>query len=198
MDFRFDLNEEETKECEQFARNSAGTQREYRSGGTLQRSFGQIFGDTWRGKTGEVISKKFLEQGPLNVEGIELDFDIYPRGEWDKTDMEINGKIIAIKSAKWFSKWLLLESKDIRREDVYDYYILVLINEDCTGGKVAGYATKNEIVDNKDGNTLKLKKGENIPHTSISLDANNHARHKDNLHNSENDWIKLVQELNRP
>jgi len=188
------LDKEEIKKCRDFAENSAKTQRPYRSGGSQMRNLRMITEDTFRGKLGEVVCKKFLGQMPLNVEGIKLDFDIYPRGKWDEADTVINGKRISMKSVKHFSSWLLIESKDILRGDIYDYYILILINKNMDGGVVAGYATEKEIVDG-DEYTLRLKKGEVIPGTSTELDADNHARHRKFLHNSEADWILLAKEL---
>jgi hypothetical protein len=187
------LTENEFHQCEDFAKNSAKTQREYRSGGTQTRKIWLIEQDTLRGKVGEIIAKNFLEQKPLNVEGIELDFGVYPRGIWDKQDFVLGKIKIAIKSAKWFSRWLLLESKDIARDEVYDYYILVTIDKDCKSGTVKGYASKEEILN--DSKTQYLKKGEFIPGTNTVLDADNHARHSNDLHNSEEDWNKLIKTL---
>ncbi len=196
MKWKILLDEDEIEECRIFAEESAKTQRPYRSGGSRVRDLQAMKEDTLRGKLGEVVGKKFLEQKPLNVSGIELDFDIYPRGKWDKADIVINGKRIAIKSVKHFSSWLLLESKDILRGDVYDCYILILVNREMNGGNVAGYAKKEEIV-NGDRHTLRLKKGETIPGTGTKLDADNHARHKNYLHNSVADWISISKELQR-
>lgn len=187
------LTENEFHQCEDFAKNSAKTQREYRSGGTQVRGTSLIEQDTLRGKTAEVIAKKFLGQEPLNVVGIELDFGVYPRGIWDQQDFSVNGFKIAVKSAKWFSRWLLIESKDIARGDLYDFYILVTITKDFSSGTIIGYATKEEIL--SDSKTFKLKRGEPIPRTSTALDADNHARHSNDLHNSEEDWKKLIKTL---
>jgi len=194
MEWKIFLDKEEIEKCREFAVESSKTQRPYRSGGSLIRSLGIVTADTFRGKLGEVVCKKFLEQNPLNVKGMELDFDIYPRGKWDVADIVIGDKRMAIKSVKHFSSWLLIESKDILRGDIYDYYILILVNKEMNGGIVAGYATKEEIL-NGDQHTLKLKKGELIPGTSTELDADNHARHKKYLHNSVADWVSLSKEL---
>lgn len=105
----------------------------------------------------------------------------------------IDDKRIAIKAVKHFSSWLLVESKDILRGDIYDYYILILISKEMNGGTVAGYATKEEI-DDGDQHTLRLQKGEPIPGTRTELDADNHARHKEYLQNSVADWISLSRE----
>lgn len=188
------LEEVEIEKCRTFATDSAKTQRPYRSGGSHIRGLNMIIQDTFRGKLSEVVCKKFLEQKPLNVRGIQLDFDIYPRGKWDVADIVIGDKKVGVKSAKHFSSWLLLESKDILRGEVSDYYILILINREMDGGIIAGYATMKEIV-NGDQHTLQLKKGEYIPGTSTKLDADNHARHRKHLHDSADDWISLSKEL---
>ena len=194
MEWKFKLTNEEFNKCDKFANDSSKTQRENRSGGTLKRNLSQIRDDTLRGKVGETILKNFLEQAPFNVEGISLDFEVYPRGIWDKVDINLNNRNISIKSSKWFSKWLLLESKDIERGDTYDYYILILIDRDLKSGVVKGFVDKDKII-NRNEQTLLLKKGEFIPNTSTPLDADNHARHVDNLRNTEEDWKEFVKSL---
>jgi hypothetical protein len=106
-------------------------------------------------------------------------------------DFVLNGNEIQVKSAKWFSRWLLLETKDILRGETYDYYILVTVSEDYKSATIRGFATKNEIL--SDSNTLKLKKGELIPGTKTILDADNHARHEKFLHKSVEEWKELIQ-----
>lgn len=152
-----------------------------------------IFGDTFRGKIGECTTKKFLEQDPLSVPGIELDFNVYPRGKWDESDFIIYGRKFSIKSVKYFSSWLLLESKDIERGDVYDYYILAAVTRNEDGAVILGFASKEDIIEGPD--TLKLMKGELIPGTGTFLDADNHAIHKSHLKNSEEDWIQLIEKI---
>jgi len=195
MEWRFKLKDNEFEQCKKFASDSSKTQREHRSGGLLKRSVNQIEEDTLRGKVGEIIVKSFLEQRPLNVKNIHLDFRVYKRGVWDVTDIKIGEENFAIKASKWFAKWLLLESKDIQRGDVYDGYILVLVDEDFKGGVVKGFASKEEII-NPNDKTLLLKQGEFIPNTKTILDADNHARHSDNLHNLIEEWIELIKEKN--
>lgn len=189
--FTFILSDKEYFDCENFAINSAKTQRENRSGGTLVRSIEFIASDTLRGKVAEVLAIHFFAQEPFRINNIPLDFNVYPRGKWDDQDLKINQIRIAIKSAKWFSKWLLLETKDIERGDTYDFYIFIVVAKDYKSGTIMGYVTKEEIIN--DPKTLKLKKGEYIPGTSTALDANNYARHYSNLHNSEEEWIKFIK-----
>lgn len=194
MDWIFSLSNTELEQCKQFAEESSKTQREHRSGGTQIRELDRISEDTLRGKVGEVIVKKFFEQNPLSLKDINLDFGVYERGQWDNSDMDINGKKISIKSVKHFSKWLLLESKDILRGDIYDYYILVLIGRNFKSGAIAGFTYKNEIIC-ENPETLKLLQGQPIPGTKTVLDANNHARNKSHLHNSTTSWINLIEEI---
>lgn len=186
---KISLTDEELAICKDFATKSARSQREYRSGGSQFRSFGMIKSDTLRGKVAEVIVKKFLEHPPFNKKGIELDFEVYERGIWDDKDFSIDEKSFSIKSAKWFSNWLLLETKDINRGDLYDVYVFVTIERDFKSGTIKGFALKDEVLYGPE--TLKLRKGENIPKTSTALDADNHAIHSDSLHSSIDDWKRL-------
>jgi hypothetical protein len=183
----FSLSDSEYKECKDFANKSSPTQREYRSGGTQVRNVNLIFSDTLRGKVAEVIIKKFLEE-VYNIK-TELDFAIYPRGEWDKADIEIKNKKFSIKSAKWFSNWLMIEKKDIDRGDKYDYYIFVTIDKEMKSGNIRGFAKQDEILNDSD--TRIVKKGDLIPGTQTTLDADNHIRHVNNLHNTEDDWNEV-------
>ena len=193
MQWCFSVDEEEFGKCKKFAESSSPTQREYRSGGTEFRSVSKIAGDTMRGKVGEIIAKKFLEQEPLAIGDISLDFEVYPRGKWDETDIEVGGKKVSIKSSKHFSRFLLLETKDLDRDES-DFYVLVLVDSDAKSGCVKGFISRDEIMKVGDG-TLDLKKGQNIPGTSTPLDADNRARRLEHLHNSEQEWIEMVKKI---
>jgi len=194
MEHCFQLNKPEYEKCKKFAEESSPSQREYRSGGDDIREVKQISDDTLRGKIAEVVSKKFLEQDPLNVTGIKLDFEVFGRGEWDESDFKISEKKISVKSSKPFARWLLLETKDLERGDTYDYYIFILVDEKKGTGWIKGFVSKEEMLQ-VDDKTLDLKKGDKIPKTYTSLDAANHARHIDNLHNSEEEWVELLKQI---
>lgn len=188
------ITQEELKKCREFAEESAKSQRENRSGGTLVRAVHEISSDTLRGKVAEVAVKKFLEQDFFGFSGIELDFNIYPRGQWDDNDIEINGFTLAVKSSKSFARWLLVEKKDIDRGDKYDFYFLVLVDKDFRSAEVAGFAAREKIF-KIEGDTLLMRKGECIPNTSTVLDADNHGIMKDNLSCSEEDWKKFKEKI---
>ena len=145
MEWEIAINDIEYEKCNRFAEKSSSSQREHRSGGTMRRNKKEIFSDTLRGKMGEIAIKKFLGQHPFNFEEIELDFEIYPRGVWDREDFKISDKRFSIKTANPFSRYLLLETKDLERGDTYDYYVLVLVNEKKRTAQIAGYIPKNEM-----------------------------------------------------
>ncbi|MGC9517482.1 MAG: hypothetical protein ACP5C3_07285 [Methanomicrobiales archaeon] len=191
MNHRINITIEEFKLCKEFSLESAKTQREYRSGGTQKRRFYMICRDTLQGKTAEMMMKKFLEGEPFNITGIDLDFEIYDRGIWDEKDFAVGNLDFSIKSAKWFSKWLLLETKDIIRGDIYDVYVLITVDKGYKSGEVKGFITKDQLLNGQ--GTLKLKKGELIPNTNTSLDADNYAVHSDHLHNSLEEWMDLLE-----
>jgi len=192
--FQIRLTDDEVKQCKEFANNSSRSQREYRSGGNQFRNGGQIFFDTFRGKVGELAVTKFLSQEPFLLKNLQLDFDVYPRGEWDSSDIEIGNKRLSVKSSKHFARWLLLESKDIQRGNIFDYYILVLVDEDFKSATIKGYATKDEII-LPNVKTLRLRQGEPIPGTRTALDANNHGRRAEDLHNTLPEWEDLISNL---
>ena len=77
----------------------------------------------------------------------------------------------SIKASKAYAKWLLLESKDIERNYLFDYYIFVNVDKKLEGGTVRGYATMKDVL-----GFTKLKKGDFLPNTNTVLDADNHGR----------------------
>jgi len=156
------------KKCRDFAEESAKTQRDFRSGGTLRRSMDKMIGDIERGKLAEAVVQRFLESHGIKI---DLDFDIYPRGIWDDGDFTLKGMKFSIKASKAYAKWLLLESKDIERNYLFDYYIFVNVDKNLEGGIVRGYATMKDVL-----GFTKLKKGDFLPNTNTVLDADNHGR----------------------
>ncbi len=170
--------------CMDFAEKSAKTQRDFRSGGTKRRSVDMIVNDITRGKVGEAVVQKFLEAHGIKI---DLDFDIYPKGRWDDGDFTLKGMKFSIKASKAYAKWLLLESRDIERDYLFDYYIFVNVDKNLSGGIVRGYATMKDVL-----GFTKLKKGDFLPNTSSVLDADNHGREVTYL--SQN-WDKVLTDL---
>ncbi len=194
MTYNYTITQQELDLCKNFAHECASTHRKYRSGGSVVRSVSQTEKDIFQGKVAEIIVKEYLEF--LGVENIALDFENYGAGVWDDADIIKSEKSISIKSSKHYSRWLLLETKDIKRGDVYDYYIFVTIDlrNHLPSGEIRGYIDKETLLSN-DSIVLHLQKGEEIPKTSTRLDASNYAVHSNNLFSLERDWRALIAHL---
>ena len=194
MTYKFTITQKELDLCRHFAKDCAPTHRKYRSGGSAVRSVKQTENDILQGKVAEIIVKNHFES--LGVEDISLDFENYGAGVWDDADIIKSDKSISIKSSKHYSRWLLLETKDIKRGDIYDYYIFVTIDlrVKLPSGEIRGYIDKEKLLSD-DPVVLHLTKSDLIPGTSIRLDAGNYAVHSNNLSNRELDWRILIEHL---
>lgn len=116
---------------------SIGEHRVHRTGGTHQRKKGEIFSDTFQGKLAEFSIYEYFRN---NLDEInEPNLERYKLGQWDSGDLKIKGNEVAIKSAKYFSNLLLLETKDWDEKGNYipnlgekkiDMLILVRIKPD--------------------------------------------------------------------
>lgn len=78
------------------------------------------------------------------------------------------------------------------RGDTHDYYILVLVSVEQKSATMAGFVSRHEVMAISE-KTLDLKKGHFIPNTNVALDADNHARHRDSLHNAEDDLVGMIK-----
>ena len=113
-----------------------GEHRDSRSGGTIHRTKGQIFINTFQGKMAEFALYRYLQR--LNIDVKRPDVETYEKGKWDSFDLECQGKHMSIKSTKSYSDLLLLETKDWNEngeyipnlangDAKYDYTLLVRI-----------------------------------------------------------------------
>lgn len=113
--------------------------RKNRSGGKAKRTNGEIFANTFQGKLAECAAVNFFYKYDNNI---EIDFDTYDLGIWDKADLTVCKKEIAVKSTKHFGQLLLLETKDWNESgeyipnigtpnSFYDFIVLVRIEPNC-------------------------------------------------------------------
>lgn len=111
-------------------------QRNCRSGGTIERTNGQIFANTFQGKIAECGACNYFHQFDTSV---YPDFSVEGKGIWDSVDLTVKGTEIAIKSTKDYGQLLLLEQKDWnekgwyipnigKRIYKYDYVALVRVH----------------------------------------------------------------------
>lgn len=131
------------RECFDFAYGMSygkeGEHRDSRSGGTMHRTSGQIFINTFQGKMAEYALYRYLLS--KNIELEKPDVSKYELGIWDSFDLTCQGKKLSIKSTKSYGDLLLLETKDwnengeyIPNSDSgsskYDYTVLVRFSPD--------------------------------------------------------------------
>lgn len=131
------------QECFDFAYDMTygrtGEHRDHRSGGTLQRTLGQVFINTYQGKMAEFALYRFFLSRNIQME--KPDTGRYELGQWDSFDLECQGKHISVKSTKEYGNLLLLETKDWndngeyvpnvgQENSSYDYTILVRFSPD--------------------------------------------------------------------
>lgn len=193
---QINLTQLELEACLDFATRSAQTQREEAFGQTGERrTRNQIEVDTRIGKVAELAFSKMLE----NNFGIatELDWGVYPRGEYDECDVTINGWRFDIKGTKQRSKWLLVEDNKIRAQKkdnaLCHFYILVTVaiglNAQPTGScEIRGYAPLEWFRD--EAPCKRLRRGMFIPKTQTPLKADNYAFFS---HDLRKDWDFLIR-----
>lgn len=88
----------EVWECYQFARQMRG---KHNRSMIMDRDDWEIFRDDLRGKLGEIALRNYIMKNipNANIES-NIDFSVTPLGQWDITDLIVNGKYINVKSVK--------------------------------------------------------------------------------------------------
>lgn len=141
----FPITDEDIQKVLNFAYNMCfgqGHHRANRTGGQYKRAAGEKFCNTFQGKLAEVVIYNYFKSENLKLE--KPDFRILGVGQWDDSDLEINGMKITVKSAASQSNLLLLETRDWDQQGrylpnvllnngsttEYDHFILVRINPD--------------------------------------------------------------------
>ena len=134
------FTEDEVRSCYEFSQNMIGNHRQDK---VMRREEWEIFRDDFRGKLGEVILAKYIQMNfPDAIMDEGVDYSIKPVGEWDTSDLIVNGKYISVKSVKQRSNFLMIEKsryneqgeycyKNNDEEDVkIDFYVLVRVSVD--------------------------------------------------------------------
>jgi hypothetical protein len=182
MNFAFQLNYKDLEDCYNFSDQYKEKARKNRSGGTDQRSKDKIMIDTYKGKIGEVFGCDLFKQ--LGIDSTP-DYKIYEKGEWDIADILYNKHTIQIKTIQSHESYLLVETK---HPILFDYYVLIRLNETWTVGNVLGWATQKDIL-----SATITKKGEILEGKECCLDAENYTIHMSQLRKSEllGEWQQL-------
>lgn len=197
-----ELTEAEMEKCISFSRKSAETQQaiEFGQRDTIPRKTQEIARDNLIGKMAEVAIARMLREDfgihfPVN-------FEIYPRGEWDDCDVQIKGWNVDIKSTRT-GQWLLFEVDKLRmrqNQPINNLPDAVFMcktpwdrNNDTPIGSVELIgAISLKVLLTPDKRILKLRKGECIPNTNARLQADNYAV---NFSHLNHDWNKIIHHM---
>lgn len=197
------LTQEELARCIAFAKGSAPNQQriEFGSRETKPRSVSEIARDNLIGKISEVAFSKMMQANyGLTV---PLDFDFYPRGQWDNQDAIINGWRIDVKGTRKGGHWMLIEWNKLQfrqREDKLSHvYAMFSVEWDRTTDLPTGRVSYEGAVSlaklRADCSTTKvLRKGDLIPGTRTTLQADNFGIHFRDLYKHLNHLVAYLLE----
>ena len=201
------LTEEELARCIEFSRTSAPNQQaiEFGQHTTKARPSHEIARDNLIGKIAEVAFSKMMKEN-YGID-IVLDFNYYPRGQWDNQDAVINGWRIDIKGTRKGGHWMLIEWNKLcfRQKDNNLSHVYVLFsvdwdrNKDLPTGRVSYEgAVSLEKLRHGCQTTRVLRKGDLIPGTNTRLQADNYGIHYKDLYKHLNHLVAYLLEKEPP
>ena len=192
------LPEYDMQRCVDFSNKSAKSQQsiEFGQSDTVPRRTAEIARDNLIGKMAEVaITHMLREDFGLHF---TVNFDIYPRGEWDDFDVQINGWNVDIKSTRT-GQWLLFEVDKLRMRQYQKYNNLPdaifmcrtpwnrETDEPIGNVELIGAISLKNLLSNP--KVMRLKKGDFIPNTRAKLQAENYGIHFTNI---SSDWGAII------
>jgi len=172
-----ELTEHEYLMCVLFAEQSARSQQRIEFGNhkTEKRPLREVREDTLCGKMGEVAVAKFLRGYSLRL---PVNYEVYPRGEWDDEDFIVNGLSVDVKTTQRGRSLLLEKNKvDFRVKQGKFPDIIILCRADVETLKVCiiGCISTKKLIDPSNDKVRRLRAGENIPGTNTALQADNYC-----------------------
>lgn len=184
------LTESEYRRCFDFSQESARSQQaiEFGQRDTKPRSEREIARDNLIGKMAEVAVVKMLrERFHLHL---PINYEVYPRGEWDDSDIKVFGWDVDIKSTR-IGHFLLMEESKLRfrylEKKLPNAIFMCRTPWDRKNDKpqgldveLIGCISLNSMLCQKKG-TFIIHKGAFIPGTGTRLQATNYAVEFDDL-----------------
>lgn len=195
------LTNEEMIRCREFSEECAKTQQKIEFGQhtTKPRQVEEIARDNLIGKIAEVAFCKMLQENyGLHV---DLDFNYYPRGQWDNQDAVINQWRIDIKGTKKGGHWMLIEwnKLNFRQRDNNLSHIFAMFTVDWnkkadqpTGVVSYQGAASLKKLNGHCPTTVILRKGSKLPETNTILQADNYGIHFKNLYKHLNTFVNYI------
>lgn len=196
------LTADEMQRCIDFSDQSAKTQQDIEFGqkDTKPRSLQEIARDNLIGKMAEVaVARMLREEFGIHY---SVNFDIYPRGEWDDCDIQVKSWSVDIKSTR-NGHWLLFETNKLkmRQEQTINNLPDAIFmcrtpwnrdNDTPIGNVELIGAISLSILLSDDAKVKHLKKGDFIPNTKTKLQADNLAVEFDKLNH---DWKQIITHM---
>ena len=178
------LTPEELDICRDFSLKSASSQQaiEFGQRTTKARPVKEIARDNLIGKIAEVAFSKMMKEN-YGID-VPLDFNYYPRGQWDNQDAIINGWRIDVKGTRKGGRWMLIEWNKLifRQKDnnLSHVYVMFSVDWDRETDQPTGTVSYQGAVSlNKLRHgcptTVILRKGEVLPGTKTVLQADNYG-----------------------
>lgn len=201
------LSKEELQLCEEFAIRSARNQQkiEFGQSDTKPRPLEEISRDNMIGKIAEVAFAKMMKEN-YGID-IAIDFNYYPRGQWDNQDAVINDWRIDIKATRKGGQWLLVEWNKLcfRQKDnnLSHAYLMFSVDWDRRKDQPTGRVSYEGAASLKKlrhdcPTTRVLHRNENIPKTRRPLQADNYGIHFNDLYTDLNGLISYLTNRKPP
>ena len=199
--FHIVLTDAEMDKCREFSRISAASQQaiEFGEHTTKARPEKEIARDNLIGKMAEVAFSKMMKEN-YGID-VPLDFNYYPRGQWDGQDAEINGWRIDVKGTRSGGRWMLIEwnKLDFRQRDnnLSHLFIMFTVDWDRSADQPTGevsYQVAASLTKLKESvpTTVVLRKGAVIPGTQTHLQADNYGIRFGDLYKHLNHLVKFL------
>lgn len=199
--FHIVLTDAEMDKCREFSRISAASQQaiEFGQHTTKARPEKEIARDNLIGKMAEVAFSKMMKEN-YGID-VPLDFNYYPRGQWDGQDAEINGWRIDVKGTRSGGRWMLIEwnKLDFRQRDnnLSHLFIMFTVDWDRSADQPTGevsYQGAASLMKLKESvpTTVVLRKGAVIPGTQTHLQADNYGIRFGDLYKHLNHLVKFL------
>lgn len=201
------LSEDVVQNCWKFSQECSSNQQPYEFGqkDSASRLEVEIARDNMIGKLGELAVQSMFSRYGIHV---DLDFTIYPRGGWDRCDIEHRGWMIDVKCTRRGKYFLIEWSKLQFRSDAGElphYFLMTRIGEGDDVGldgpsspimhvDLIGYVDVRKLVaENSEVRVIGV--GERIPGTDIPITAKSFCIPFDDEKNLKCDWAEFVRRL---
>lgn len=199
--FHIVLTDAEMDKCREFSRISAASQQaiEFGQHTTKARPEKEIARDNLIGKMAEVAFSKMMKEN-YGID-VPLDFNYYPRGQWDGQDAEINGWRIDVKGTRSGGRWMLIEwnKLDFRQRDnnLSHLFVMFTVDWDRSADQPTGevsYQGAASLAKLKESvpTTVVLRKGAVIPGAQTHLQADNYGIRFGDLYKHLNHLVKIL------